>query len=258
MKYVNVQEENGIAIITITREEALNALNNDVLADLEAAFDSLNLDTTRCAIVTGSGQKSFVAGADIAYMKDLDEKGGREFSTNGNNVFKKIQYFPIPVIAAVNGYALGGGCELSMACDIRIASENAMFGQPETGLGIIPGFGGTQRLARLVPMGMAKEMIYAGTNIKADKALEIGLVNAVYPVDQLMDAAKKLAGKICRNAPIAVRTAKKAINEGIDSKLDDGLKLEAEVFGKCFNSEDQTEGMSAFLEKRKEKNFQNK
>ena len=145
MKYVNVQEENGIAIITITREEALNALNNDVLADLEAAFDSLNLDTTRCAIVTGSGQKSFVAGADIAYMKDLDEKGGREFSTNGNNVFKKIQYFPIPVIAAVNGYALGGGCELSMACDIRIASENAMFGQPETGWALSP-IRGTQRL----------------------------------------------------------------------------------------------------------------
>lgn len=190
-------------------------------------------------------------------MSELTKKGGEAFSRKGNNLFLKIEKLPIPVIAAVNGYALGGGCELSMACDIRLASENAVFGQPEAGLGITPGFGGTQRLARLIGTGRAKEIIYATKNIKADEAYRIGLVNHVYPADQLMDEAKKLAGRIAGNAPIAVRQCKVAINEGIQTTIDSAVALEEKYFGDCFETHDQKEGMGAFLEKRKEKHFTN-
>lgn len=250
--------DGAVGVITINREKALNALNSQVLEDLEAVIDGLDLDTVRCLVLTGAGQKSFVAGADIGEMSTNTVAEGKAFAEKGNAVFRKLETLPIPVIAAVNGFALGGGCELCMSCDIRLASENALFGQPETGLGITPGFGGTQRLMRRIPVGKAKEMIYAGTNIKAEEALQWGLVNAVYPQEELMPAALKLAGKIAKNAPIAVRNAKKAMNDGIEVDIDQGIAFECDLFGKCFETEDQKEGMAAFLEKRKHEPFQNK
>ena len=191
-------------------------------------------------------------------MSTLTKEEGEAFGKKGNDVFRKIETLPIPVIAAVNGFALGGGCELSMSCDIRLASENAVFGQPETGLGITPGFGGTQRLARIIPVGKAKEMLYAGTKVKAAEALSLGLVNAVYPSEELLPAAEKLAGKIARNAPIAVRASKKAVNEGLQVSIDEGVAIEEKLFGSCFESEDQRNGMAAFLNKEKAPAFQNK
>ena len=211
----------------------------------------------RAVVLTGAGNKSFVAGADIGEMSKLSQIDGEAFGKKGNDVFRKIETFPIPVIAAVNGFALGGGCEIAMSCDIRICSDNAMFGQPEVGLGITPGFGGTQRLARLVGVGMAKQLIYTARNIKADEALRIGLVNAVYPQEELLGVAKKMAVNIAQNAPIAVRACKKAINDGLDAKMDDAIVIEEKLFGSCFATHDQIEGMNAFLEKRKEKNFTN-
>lgn len=259
MSFVDYDIQGAVAIITINRPKALNALNSSVLDDLEAVIDGIDLDTIRCAIITGAGEKSFVAGADIGEMSALTKAEGEAFGKKGNDVFRKIETLPIPVIAAVNGFALGGGNELAMSCDIRIASANALFGQPEAGLGITPGFGGTQRLARLVPTGLAKEMVYACKNIKAAQAKEIGLVNAVYETkEELMAAAMKMAGKIAANAPIAVRHCKKAINEGIEAPMDAAIVIEEKLFGGCFESADQHEGMTAFLEKRKHDTFQNK
>lgn len=257
MAYVTYETDGNIAIATIDRPKALNALNSEVLDDLEKVIDGIDLATVRCLIITGSGEKSFVAGADIGEMSNLTKAQGRAFGKKGNDIFRKIETLPIPVIAAVNGYALGGGCELSMSCDIRLASENAVFGQPEAGLGITPGFGGTQRLARIVGIGRAKEIIYSTKNIKAEEAYRIGLVNHVYPIESLMDEAKKLAGRIAGNAPIAVRHCKKAINEGLQMQIDAAIAHEEELFGDCFETHDQKEGMGAFLEKRKEKNFTN-
>lgn len=191
-------------------------------------------------------------------MKDKTVEEAAEYGAYGNKIFRMIETLHCPVIAAVNGFALGGGCELAMSCDIRLASENAVFGQPEVGLGITPGFGGTQRLARLIPVGIAKEMIFTGRNIKVDRAYEIGLVNAVYPADQLMEAAQKMAKGIAKNAPIAVEKAKKAIDAGLQGSIDDGIKEEVEDFSACFASEDQTYGMDCFLNKVKDKVFQNK
>ena len=208
--------------------------------------------------MTGAGEKSFVAGADIGEMSSLSKAEGEAFGKKGNAVFRKIETFPIPVIAAINGFALGGGCEIAMSCDIRICSDNALFGQPEVGLGITPGFGGTQRLARLIGQGKAKEVIYACKNMKAEEAFSVGLVNAVYPIADLMPEAMKLAAKIAKNAPIAVRMCKEAINGGYDLAMDDAVALEAKVFGQCFETEDQREGMKAFLEKRKVEGFKNK
>ena len=258
MNYITYEQDGFVGIITVNRPKALNALNSEVLKELDACLDGVNLETTRALILTGSGEKSFVAGADIGEMSTLTKAEGEAFGKIGNDVFRKLETFPIPVIAAVNGFALGGGCEISMSCDIRICSDNALFGQPEVGLGITPGFGGTQRLARIIGVGKAKEMIYAATNIKADEALRIGLVNAVYPLEELMPAAKKLAGKIAKNAPIAVRACKKAINEGLDVDMDKAIVIEEKLFGNCFESEDQKEGMAAFLEKRKVEGFKNK
>lgn len=258
MNYIIYEQEGFVGIITINRPKALNALNSEVLKELDACLDGVNLETTRALILTGAGEKSFVAGADIGEMSTLTKAEGEAFGKIGNDVFRKLETFPIPVIAAINGFALGGGCEISMSCDIRICSDNALFGQPEVGLGITPGFGGTQRLARIIGVGKAKEMIYAATNVKADEALRIGLVNAVYPLEELMPAAKKLAGKIARNAPIAVRACKKAINEGLDVDMDKAIVIEEKLFGSCFESEDQKEGMAAFLEKRKVEGFKNK
>ena len=258
MEYIVYEQKGAYAVITISREKALNALNSQVLDELDKTLDGVNLDEVRCLILTGAGSKSFVAGADIGEMSTLTKAEGEAFGKKGNDVFRKLETFPIPVIAAVNGFALGGGCEISMSCDIRICSDNAVFGQPEVGLGITPGFGGTQRLARLVGPGMAKQMIYTARNIKADEALRIGLVNAVYTQEELMGAAEKMAAGISKNAPIAVRNCKKAINDGLDADMDEAIVIEEKLFGDCFESYDQKEGMAAFLEKRKVETFLNK
>lgn len=258
MSNVLYEVKGNVGILTISREKALNALNSEVLADLDAALDAVDLDVVRCLIITGAGDKSFVAGADIGEMSQLSKAEGEAFGKKGNDVFRKIETFPIPVIAAVNGFALGGGCEISMSCDIRICSDNALFGQPEVGLGITPGFGGTQRLARLVSPGMAKQLIYTARNINAAEAYRIGLVNAVYSPEELMPAAEKMAAGIAKNAPIAVRNCKKAINEGLQTDMDKAIVIEEKLFGDCFETHDQAEGMGAFLEKRKDKNFINK
>lgn len=186
-------------------------------------------------------------------MSSLTKEQGEAFGKKGNDVFRKIETLPIPVIAAVNGFALGGGCEISLACDIRICSENAVFGQPEVGLGITPGFGGTQRLARTIGVGMAKQLIYTARNIKAPEALRIGLVNAVYPIEELMGAAKKMASIIASNAPIAVRNCKKAINDGLQTDIESGVEIEEKLFGDCFETEDQRYGMAFFLDRNKDK-----
>lgn len=253
MEFITYEQDGYVGVITINRPKALNALNSQVLEELDAALDAVNLDETRAVILTGAGEKSFVAGADIGEMSTLTKAEGEAFGKKGNDVFRKLETFPIPVIAAVNGFALGGGCEISMSCDIRICSDNAIFGQPEVGLGITPGFGGTQRLARLVGPGMAKQMIYTARNIKADEAFRIGLVNAVYPQEELMAAAKKMAAGIAMQAPIAVRACKKAINDGLDATMDDAIVIEEKLFGSCFETEDQKAGMGNFLEKDKEK-----
>lgn len=258
MEYIVYEQKGAYAVITISREKALNALNSQVLDELDKTLDGVNLDEVRCLILTGAGSKSFVAGADIGEMSTLTKAEGEAFGKKGNDVFRKLETFPIPVIAAVNGFALGGGCEISMSCDIRICSDNAVFGQPEVGLGITPGFGGTQRLARLVGPGMAKQMIYTARNIKADEALRIGLVNAVYTQEELMGAAEKMAAGIAKNAPIAVRNCKKAINDGLDADMGEAIVIEEKLFGDCFESYDQKEGMAAFLEKRKVEKFLNK
>lgn len=253
MEFVVYEQKGAVGIVTISREKALNALNSTVLEELDAAFDAINLDEVRCVILTGAGQKSFVAGADIGEMSSLTKAEGEAFGKKGNDVFLKIENFPVPVICAINGFALGGGCEIAMSCDIRICSDNAVFGQPEVGLGITPGFGGTQRLARLVGPGMAKQMIYTARNIKADEAYRIGLVNAVYTQEELLPAAEKMAAGIAKNAPIAVRNCKKAINEGISLSMDKAVEVEERLFGDCFETEDQKYGMAFFLDKNKDK-----
>lgn len=258
MEFVLCEKKDDYAVVTISRPAALNALNSAVLAELEAVFDSIDTDEVRAVIITGAGEKSFVAGADIGEMSTLSVAEGEAFGKRGNDIFRKIETFPVPVIAAVNGFALGGGNELAMSCDIRIASENAVFGQPETGLGITPGFGGTQRLARLINPGKAKELIFTASNIKAPEALELGLVNAVYPQEELMAAAEKMAARIARNAPIAVRACKKAINDGLQVGMDEAIAIEEKQFASCFETEDQREAMKAFLEKRKVERFNNK
>ncbi len=256
--FVNYKAEEAFGIITITREKALNALNSDVLKQLNEVLDNVDFSSVRVLILTGAGDKSFVAGADIAQMKDLSKKEGEEFGRLGNDVFLKLENLPIPTIAAVNGFCLGGGCELSMACDIRIASENAVFGQPETGLGITPGFGGTQRLPRIIGTGRAKELIYTCNKIDACEAYRLGLVSAVYPLENLMEEAKKMARKIASNAPIAVRNSKRAINEGMQVDIASAVRIESQCFGDCFGTEDQQNGMTAFLEKRKHDPYVNR
>ena len=253
MSNVLYEVKGHVGILTISREKALNALNSEVLEDLNAALDAVDLEEIRCLILTGAGQKSFVAGADIGEMSTLTKAEGEAFGKKGNDLFRKIETFPIPVIAAVNGFALGGGCEIAMSCDIRICSDNAMFGQPEVGLGITPGFGGTQRLARLVSPGMAKQLIYTARNIKAAEAYRIGLVNEVYPLEELMPQAIKMAKGIAKNAPIAVRACKKAINEGLEVGMDEAIVIEEKLFGSCFETEDQKYGMAFFLDKNKDK-----
>lgn len=244
--------DSGVGVITINRPKALNALNTAVMTDLSDLLPKIAADAeVKVVIITGSGEKSFVAGADITEMQKMSAIEGRNWGKLGQGVFDKVEKLPQPVIAAVNGFALGGGCELAMACDIRIAAENALFGQPEVGLGITPGFGGTQRLSRLVGKGIAKELIFTATNIDAQEAYRIGLVNKVVPLAELMPAAQKMAKKIMSKGSIAVQLSKAAINEGMNVDLDSGTAYEAEVFGLCFATEDQIEGMTAFVEKRK-------
>lgn len=257
MAFVEIEEKGDVGVLRINRPEAMNALNGEVLSQLDRILETLDLGKIRCLIVTGAGEKAFVAGADIAQMSSLTKAEGEAFGEQGNNVFRRLETLPIPTIAAVNGFALGGGCELSMSCDIRLASETAVFGQPEVGLGITPGFGGTQRMARLIGMGKAKELIYSARNIKAPEALAIGLVQAVYPADQLMAEAEKLASRIAGNAPIAVRACKKAINDGLQVDLDQALVIEEKLFGSCFETKDQKSAMTAFVEKRRHDPFEN-
>ena len=264
MGFVDYEVEGAVGVITINRPKALSALNSAVLDDLEAVLDAVDLEAVRALVLTGAGEKSFVAGADIGEMSTLTKAEGEAFGKKGNDVFRKIETFPIPVIAAVNGFALGGGNEIAMSCDIRLCSDNALFGQPEVGLGITPGFGGTQRLARLVSPGMAKQIIFSNSNIKADEAYRIGLVNAVYPQEELLPAAKKMAARIAKQAPIAVRACKKAINDGLQVDMDQALVIEEKLFGSCFETYDQQEGMANFLRKKddpkkvKVVDFQNK
>jgi len=241
-----------LATITINRPKALNALNSKVLAELDKTLDRVNEDEEiRVVIITGSGEKAFVAGADIAEMSEMSPLEGSNFSRLGQLVFQKVQDLKKPVIAAVNGYALGGGSELALACDFIYASENAKFGLPEVTLGIFPGFGGTQRLPRLIGKGRAKELIFTGKMISASEAYEIGMVNKVVPLDQLMDAVKEVATQIAKNGPIAVYIAKNLVDVGYDIPLDDGCLMESRSFGMCCSTEDKKEGMKAFLEKRK-------
>lgn len=243
---------NGVGVVTINRPKALNALNAATILELSTMFDELATnDTVKVVIVTGSGEKSFVAGADITEMQNMTGIEGRNWGILAQSTFNKIENLPKPVIAAVNGYALGGGCELSMACDIRIASEKARFGQPEVSLGIPPGFGGTQRLARLVGKGRAKELLFTGEMIDAAEAYRIGLANKVVAPGELLDAAKAMAQTIMSRAPFAVQVCKSAINHGLDVDLQSGMAYETEVWGLCFSTEDKKEGMSAFVEKRK-------
>ena len=262
MAFVDLEQRGSIGILTMNRPEALNALNDQVLRDLDAALDTVEAnDEILVVILTGAG-RSFVAGADIGQMKDFTSVQAKKFGAYGNSVFLKLENFPKPVIAAVNGFALGGGCELAMSCDIRLASENASFGQPEVGLGITPGCGGTQRLARFVGAGKAKEMLYtARANYTAQDALNMGLVNYVYPLENLLDEAVKLAEEIAAQAPIAVSLVKEAVNVGMQTDLNSALKFEGNCFAQCFATEDQKYGMAYFLDKNRDKpakEFKNK
>ncbi len=247
-----------IATITINRPEALNALNINVLKELEQTLVTVENDPEAYVVVLTGAGKAFVAGADIAEMKDLNAVEAKAFGEFGNCVFYKIETLSKPVIAAVNGYALGGGCELAMACDIRIAGEKAKFGQPEVGLGITPGFGGTQRLPRIVGLSKAKELIFTADTISADEALRIGLVSAVVPQDELMDAAMTLAKKIASKAQVAVRQSKDAVNKGIQCDIATGIAFDAQAFAVCFATEDQKDAMTAFISKTKLDGFKNK
>ncbi len=276
MEFINYEVEGFVGTITINRPRALNALNSQVLEELDATLDAIDLNAVRAIILTGAGDKSFVAGADIGEMSTLTKAEGEAFGKKGNDVFRKLETLPIPTIAAINGFALGGGNEIAMSCDIRLCSDNAIFGQPEAGLGITPGFGGTQRLARIVPVGIAKQIIYSARNIKAAEAYRIGLVNEVFTAtkdeegnvivtaqENLIAGAKKMAAGIAKNAPIAVRNCKKAINDGLQVDMDAALVIEEKLFGNCFETEDQKAGMGNFLEKDKAKKlkvvpFQNK
>ena len=251
MNNVIIQTDKQIATVTINRPKSLNALNSETLEELDTAFSEIEKrKDIRVVILTGAGEKAFVAGADISEMVDATAPEGRAMSLLAMEAFNKLENMPQVTIAAVNGYALGGGCEIAMACDIRVAAENAVFGQPECGLGIIPGFGGTQRLARLIGKGRAKGLIFTCDKIKADEAYRIGLVNKVVPAEQLMSECMALAERILKNGSYAISLAKNIINAGMDTDLSTGLKMEADGFGFTFATADKKEGMTAFLEKR--------
>jgi enoyl-CoA hydratase len=248
---IRVDREDGVATVTVDRPDRLNALDSATLALLLQAFEELARDeTVRAVVLTGAGDRAFIAGADIVEMKDKEPVEALAFARLGQTVCSAIESAPQPVIAAINGYALGGGCEIALACDIRLASERAVLGQPEVTLGVLPGWGGTQRLPRVIGVGLACELIYTGRRVDAPEALRIGLVNAVYSPDELLDRARELGRTIARNAPMAVRLAKQAIRRGLDVDLEAGLLLEAQAFALAFSTTDQKEGMTAFLERR--------
>jgi len=250
--FVLLEVAEGIATVTINRPKSMNALSQEVLEQMEQVIkDVAKNDQIRALIITGAGSKAFVAGADIAAMVDMTAQQAREYSVFAHGLFSMIEQLPIPVIAAVNGYALGGGCELALACDIRIAASTAKIGQPEITLGIIPGFGGTQRLSRLIGKGKATELILTGGMIDAETAMSIGLVNAVVPPETVMDTAVEMARKIISNGPLAIKYAKEAINRGLQMSLEHGCKYEIELWTDCFTTEDQNIGMAAFLNKQK-------
>ena len=258
MGFVKLEKNGHVGIVTISRPEALNALNSQVLTDLDEIIDQVERDgEIYVAILTGEG-RSFVAGADIGEMVNFSAVDGKRFGVHGGNVFLKLENMSKPVIAAINGFALGGGCELAMACDIRLASEKAKFGQPEVGLGITPGFGGTQRLPRIVGVSKAMELILTGKVIGAAEAKAIGLVSEVYPPEELMGKAMEMANMICANAQIAVCESKRCIRMGMQTDIYTAAAFEAEAFGVTCGTEDKNEGMTAFLEKRAEKNFKNR
>ncbi len=248
---IDLERRGAIAVVTMNRPEALNAFNGEQLRLLAETFDEIGNDgSLRCVVLTGAGERAFAAGADIKEMKDFDGVTGLAFGRAGHRATRSVEELPQPVIAAVNGFALGGGCELALASDIRLASENAVFAQPEVTLGIPPGWGGSQRLPRLVGPGLASELIFTGRRVKAEEALRIGLVNAVYPLDQLMGEAIKLAESIAANSPLAVRAAKQLIRLAFNGQTIDGLDTEARAFSEAFTTGDQKEGMTAFVEKR--------
>ncbi len=254
MNYENllISKKEKVGWVTINRPDKLNALNSETIGELHKAFTSFkNDEEVNAVILTGAGDKAFVAGADIGELAELDEQSGREYVLKGQKLTKLIENFNKPVIAAVNGYALGGGTELALACHIRIGSENAKMGQPEVKLGLIPGYGGTQRLSRLVGKGKAMELIFSGKTIKGEEAHQIGLLNKVVPQEELYSTCKNFIDEITANAPLALEYAIEAINKGLDESLEKGLDLEADLFGKCCSTEDSKEGTKAFLEKRK-------
>lgn len=258
LKNLIIEEKEAVLTVTFNRPKVLNALDNDTLKELEQVIEYINTkDSIRGVIITGGDGKAFVAGADIAQMKPYKSEEGRTYAGFAQSVFNKLEAIEKPVIAAVNGYALGGGCELAMACDIRIASENAVFGQPEVNLGLIPCFGGTQRLTRLVGAGRAKELIFTGNFIKASEAKEIGLANKVVAHESLIEETEKMMKTIIAKAPIAIKYSKLAIDRGAEMDLYNGLEFERSLAALCFATEDKDEGMGAFLEKRKS-SFQNK
>lgn len=246
---LHLEVDEGIALVTLDNPK-VNALSRPLLDDMRAVFDEIaGRDDIRAVVLTGAG-RAFIAGADISELNQLDAQGAKEYSLRGQELLSAIEQLNVPVIAAVNGFALGGGCEVAMACTMRIASDAAVFGQPEVKLGVIAGFGGTQRLPRLVGAGRALEILLSGENVSAEEAFRIGLANRVVPAESLIDEAKKLAATIAAQGPVAVRLSKEAVYRGLDLPLDDALKLEASLFGKVFESEDAKEGTAAFLEKR--------
>ncbi|MDL2323665.1 enoyl-CoA hydratase/isomerase family protein [Ruminococcaceae bacterium OttesenSCG-928-A16] len=251
MQYLEYTVENAVGTLTINRPQALNALNSEMVAELTTLLKEIAGSNLRCLILTGAGEKAFVAGADIGEMKDFNPSEAEAFSAEGNLVMELLEGLPMPVIAAVNGFALGGGCELALSCDIRICADNAVFALPEVGLGILPGYGGVQRLVRTVGLARAKELAYTTRKVKAEEALAIGLANQVVPAASLMEKALEMAQKIAANAPFGVRAVKQVADASVGLPLNKATRLETKVFGQCFATQDQKEGMAAFLEKRK-------
>ncbi|WP_043530064.1 enoyl-CoA hydratase-related protein [Litchfieldella xinjiangensis] len=251
-KLIEVQEDTGVVRLTLNRPKALNALNTALLAELDSVLNDLaQRDDLRAVLITGAGEKSFVAGADIAEMRDKTPEDARRFAMQALTTFKRLERLPVPVVALVNGFCLGGGCELALACDWAVASDNALFGQPEVGLGVIPGFGGTQRLPRRVGPAMALDLVTTGRKIDAQEALRVGLVNRVVPQAELEAVAEELTKQLAANGPQAVRSAKQAVHDGMDQDLESALALETSLFALSFAGSEQKEGMGAFVEKRK-------
>lgn len=258
MSFVELEQRGNVGLITINRPEVLNALNLQVLREFDEVLDLVEANADiYVLVITGAG-RAFVAGADIGEMANFSAADAKTFSRNGSSVLLRLTRFPRPIIAAVNGYALGGGCELAMSCDIRIGSDKAKFGMPEVGLGITPGFGGTQRLTRIVGMSTATELVLTGRTIDAQEALQIGLINHLYPADEMLEKAIELAALIASKPQVAVRQAKQAIRIGKQIDMSSAIAFESEAFGLCFSTEDQKDSMQAFLRKEKMTSYKNR